>query len=408
MKIEIITIGDELLIGQIVDTNSAWMARELTEYGFEIVAITTVGDNAQMIEHALNIGFGRADVLLLTGGVGPTKDDITKNTLCRYFHTQLVFNEEVLNTIHAVFSHKNLDINELTRSQVFVPEGCTVIPNKVGTAPILWFERDGKILVSMPGVPFEMKTAMIEEIIPRLQQHFRAETYLKRSFLVSDISESALAIKLSDFEKELPKGLSLAYLPSFGIVRLRLWARGKEHAVLLQQQAEKLISILGDLLVAEGDAPLEELLGNALRKKRFTVSTAESCTGGYIAHRITTVAGASDYFKGSIVAYSNEVKSDLLHVAADVLEKHGAVSRPVVEQMASSVASLLKTDCSIAVSGIAGPSGGTDEKPVGTVWICTRCNTAILSKLYHTGTIREENISRTANMGMLQLLKMLK
>jgi len=408
MKIEIITIGDELLIGQIVDTNSAWMARELTEHGFEVVAITTVGDNAQMIEHALDIAFGRADVLLLTGGVGPTKDDITKNTLCRYFHTQLVFDEEVLNTIRTVFSQKNLEINELTRSQAFVPEGCTVIPNKAGTAPILWFERDNKILVSMPGVPFEMKTAMTDEIIPRLQKHFRTETYLKRSFLVSDISESALAIKLSDFEKELPEGLSLAYLPSFGMVRLRLWVRGKEHDVLLQEQAEKLVRILGDLLVAEGDAPLEELLGAALREKHLTISTAESCTGGYIAHRITSIAGASDYFKGSVIAYSNEVKKNLLNVSANVLAKHGAVSQPVVEQMATRVASLLETDCSIAVSGIAGPSGGTKEKPVGTVWICTRYNNTLLSKLYHTGTVREENISRTANMGMLQLLKMLK
>ncbi len=408
MKIEIITIGDELLIGQIVDTNSAWMARELTAHGFEVVAITTVGDNAQMIERALDIAFGRADVLLLTGGIGPTKDDITKNTLCRYFHTRLVFDESVLETIRTVFSQKNLEINELTRSQAFVPEGCTVIPNTAGTAPILWFERNRQILVSMPGVPIEMKTAMTNEIIPRLHRHFPTETYLKRSFLVSDISESALAIKLSDFEKELPEGLSLAYLPSFGMVRLRLWARGNEREKEMHAQAEKLIRLLGDLLVAEGDASLEELLGNALREKHLTVSTAESCTGGYIAHRITTVPGASDYFMGSVIAYSNEVKRALLHVAADVLEKHGAVSRPVVEQMAANVASLLKTDCGIAVSGIAGPSGGSDEKPVGTVWICTFYQGKKHAQLYHTGTLREENISRAANMAMLQLLKMLK
>jgi len=226
--------------------------------------------------------------------------------------------------------------------------------------------------------------------------------------LVSDISESALAIKLSDFEKELPEGLSLAYLPSFGMVRLRLWARGNEREKEMHAQAEKLIRLLGDLLVAEGDASLEELLGNALREKHLTVSTAESCTGGYIAHRITTVPGASDYFMGSVIAYSNEVKRALLHVAADVLEKHGAVSRPVVEQMAANVASLLKTDCGIAVSGIAGPSGGSDEKPVGTVWICTFYQGKKHAQLYHTGTLREENISRAANMAMLQLLKMLK
>lgn len=407
MKIEIITIGDELLIGQIVNTNSAWMAGELTKLGFEVIAVTSVGDDAQMIENVLDIAFGRADILLLSGGLGPTKDDITKRTLCRYFHTRLVFKEEVINTIRTVFSHKDFDLNELTRSQAFVPENCIVIPNKVGTAPILWFERNHKILVAMPGVPFEMKTAMTEDIIPRLQKRFHTEPYLKRSFLVAGIPESALAMKLSDFEKELPEGLSLAYLPSFGMIRLRLSARGKKYEQAIDRQAEKLIRLLDNLLVAETDATLEELLGNVLREKHLTVSTAESCTGGYIAHRITSIAGASDYFTGSIIAYSNEIKKNLLHVDSTVLTSYGAVSQPVVEQMAVNVSSLMQTDCSIAVSGIAGPAGGTKEKPVGTVWICTHYKGKILSKLYHTGNNREENISRTAHMGMLQLLKMI-
>ncbi len=407
MKIEIITIGDEILIGQIVDTNSAWMAQQLTGNGFEIKTITSVGDNAQMITDALDIAFGRADVLLVTGGVGPTKDDITKNTLCAYFNTKLVFNEEVLQNIRDMFSKRNIQLNELTRNQALVPENCTVIQNRAGTAPILWFERNGKILVSMPGVPFEMKTAMENEIIPRLLKTFSSEDYHKRSFSVAGISESALALRLQDFEDQLPDGFSLAYLPSFGMIRLRLSARGQSVTTELDQQAGKLKTILGEFFVAEGDASLEELLGEKLREKRLTVSTAESCTGGYIAHRITRIPCASEYFTGSVVSYDNNVKNSVLHVENEVINEVGVVSEQVVEQMAEGVAKLLKTDCSIAVSGIAGPTGGTEEKPVGTVWVCTRFKDQTLAKLYHFGANREENIARTANMAMLQLLDML-
>lgn len=407
MKIEIITIGDEILIGQITDTNSAWMALELTKAGFEIVGITTVGDSAQAITDAIDRAFSQSDILLLTGGIGPTNDDITKNTLCRYFHTRLVFDNEVLENILAIFARRNIQLNELTRNQAFVPENCTVIQNKAGTAPITWFEKNGKVLVSMPGVPFEMKTAMTDQIIPRLKKQFELEDYLKQSYLVSDVTESALAILLADFEKKLPSGISLAYLPSFGLIRLRLFARGAKNSEAFHAEAKKLKALLGDLLVAENEKPLQQLLGDKLKSQHLTLSTAESCTGGVIAHKITSIPGASEYFTGSVISYTNAVKENLLHVNGETIRSFGVVSQPVVEQMAENCAKLLKTDCSIAVSGIAGPTGGSADKPVGTVWVCTYCHGKSTSSQYLTGNSRAENIERAANMAMLQMLKML-
>ncbi|HHV86581.1 MAG TPA: CinA family nicotinamide mononucleotide deamidase-related protein [Petrimonas sp.] len=408
MKIEIITVGDEILIGQIIDTNSAWMAAELTREGFEIVAITTVGDQAQNIIRALDTAFSRADVLLMTGGIGPTKDDITKKTLCNYFNTDLIFDESVFQNINRLFAHKNYKLNELTKNQAFVPKDCTVIQNKAGTAPLLWFEQKGKILVSMPGVPFEMKVAITGEIIPRLRKQFLSIDYLKSSFLVSGITESALAILLEDFEAKLPGNFSLAYLPSYGLIRLRLSAWGKENLPEMEFQEGRLRETLHEVLVADGDQPLEALLGEALRSNNLTVSTAESCTGGSIAHRITLVPGASAYYKGSVVSYDNTVKTSMLDVDSKSIETYGAVSWEVVEQMAQNVSEKLKTDCSIAVSGIAGPDGGTLEKPVGTVWICTRMHNETVTQKYQFGTSREENINRTTNMAILQMIKMLK
>jgi nicotinamide-nucleotide amidase len=407
MKVEIITIGDEILIGQIIDTNSAWMAAELTKSGFEVTSIQSVGDLAQTIIDAIELAFSRADVLLLTGGIGPTNDDITKSTLCRYFNTKLIFSDEVLENIEKIFSHRSIALNDLTRNQALVPEECTIIQNKAGTAPILWFEKGGKVLVSMPGVPFEMKTAMAGDIIPRLQSQFSLEDYLRQSALTAGITESGLAIRLADFEKELPNGISLAYLPSFGMIKLRLFTRNTDDPVLFQQQAEKLKALISDLLVSETEKSLEELLGEKLQAGKLTISTAESCTGGLIAHKITSVAGASAYFRGSIVAYNNEVKKNILNVNKSDLDTFSAVSEEVVVQMAGNCAKLLKTDCAIAVSGIAGPTGGSEEEPVGTIWISTYCRGEILSKKYNVGNSRRENIERSSNMAMLQMLKML-
>lgn len=407
MNVEIITIGDEILIGQIVDTNSAWMANELTKSGFEITEISSIGDNSEAILQCIDLAFERADVLLITGGVGPTNDDITKHTLCQYFHTALVFNDEVLQNIKQIFSKRNFELNPLTRNQAYVPANSTVIQNKVGTAPILWFEKDKKVLVSMPGVPYEMKSAMINDIIPRLQEKFQANKYLRRSFLVSGITESALAIKLTTFENELPNGFSLAYLPSFGMIRLRLSAWGDDKSAEIEQQSRKLKRTLGDLLVDKSEKPLGFLLGKKMKKLKLTLSTAESCTGGYIAHIISVIPGASAYYKGSIISYDNSIKEDLLKVDKTTIKRHGAVSQEVAEEMAISVSEQLKTDCSIAVSGIMGPTGGTAQKPVGTVWVCTKYGSKIISRMYNVGNSREENIYRTANMAILQLLRML-
>ncbi len=405
MNIEIITIGDELLIGQVVDTNSAWMSSMMSNAGFDVVYITSIKDSREAIYTAIEDGFERADILLLTGGNGPTKDDITKSTLCNYFNEQLVFDNEVLENIASLFKERNVELNELTRNQAYVPEKSTVIQNRVGTAPILWFEKDGKVLVSMPGVPFEMRWAMTEEIIPRLTKKFQTKRFLKQVFYTHGISESGLAMHLNDFEEELPAGFGLAYLPGGGIIRLRLSVKGDEHTEEMSKQANKLKELLGDYLLAESDDPLQQILGNTLKDRGLTLSAAESCSGGYIAHLLTNIAGSSAYFMGGVVSYANSAKMNMLNVSEYTLDTYGAVSQEVVEQMAKGAIEAFSTDCAIAVTGIAGPDGGTAEKPVGTVWICTICKDTMVSKKYFFGKSRENNKRRSAVMAMVQMLR---
>ncbi|MDD3555544.1 MAG: CinA family nicotinamide mononucleotide deamidase-related protein [Proteiniphilum sp.] len=407
MKIEIITIGDELLIGQIVNTNSAWMAAELTTQGFGVDAMTTVGDAPGDLLAALDTAFARADILLLTGGVGPTRDDRTKETLCRYFDCPLILNEEVLQHIEQLFQSRKATLNSLTRDQALVPSKATVITNRVGTAPLLWFRKGAQLLVSMPGVPLEMQTAMREEIMPRLSATFRQKAYLRRDYLVGGYSESALATHLSSFEDQLPASFSLAYLPTYGIIRLRLSAWGEEHTATMEQQGKHLRELLGSHCLSESNQMVEQLLGELLQEKRFTLSTAESCTGGYIAHLITSVAGASGHFTGSVVAYDNHIKEILLQVETETLSQKGAVSREVAEQMARGVAAVTGTTCAIAVTGIMGPDGGSEEKPVGTVWVATLCGERLSSREYRVGKSRAQNIERTARLAILQMLMML-
>ena len=407
MKIEIITIGDELLIGQIVNTNSAWMAAELTTQGFGVDAMTTVGDAPGDLLAALDTAFARADILLLTGGVGPTRDDRTKETLCRYFDCPLILNEEVLQHIEQLFQSRKATLNSLTRDQALVPSKATVIPNRVGTAPLLWFRKGAQLLVSMPGVPLEMQTAMREEIMPRLSATFRQKAYLRRDYLVGGYSESALATHLSSFEDQLPASFSLAYLPTYGIIRLRLSAWGEEHTATMEQQGKHLRELLGSHCLSESNQMVEQLLGELLQEKRFTLSTAESCTGGYIAHLITSVAGASGHFTGSVVAYDNHIKEILLQVETETLSQKGVVSREVAEQMARGVAAVTGTTCAIAVTGIMGPDGGSEEKPVGTVWVATLCGERLSSREYRVGKSRAQNIERTARLAILQMLMML-
>ncbi len=407
MKTAIITIGDEILIGQIVDTNSAWMSKKLTEAGYEVEEKISIGDNAQQIKDTIKDAFERVDVILTTGGIGPTKDDITKKTLCEYFGTELVFDESVLTNINQVISNFTT-LNPLTRDQAYVPKDCTVIQNKVGTAPITWFEKGEKVLVSMPGVPYEMKYNMENEIIPRLQTKYNAEAYVSQVLLVGGYTESNLAIHLTDFENNLPEGFGLAYLPSPRLMKLRLFVKGEQRTRELENEVLKLKTLLGDAILAEKDIPLEKILGERLSEKNLTLGTAESCTGGYIAHLITSIAGSSTYFKGSIVSYSNEIKCNVLNVSESNLIEYGAVSESVVLEMAKGAQKTLNVDCVIAVSGIAGPDGGSDDKPVGTVWIATAIKDKIEAKRYQLGKYREANIIGASNTGLLQLLRMIK
>ena len=411
MNVEIIVIGDELLIGQVTDTNSGWIARELNHIGWEVTEITTVRDRSREITDALNSSFGRVDVVLMTGGLGPTKDDITKQTLCDYFGGKLVFDESVFANVEAIFRRRKLTMNDSTRNQAYVPNMCTVIQNPVGTAPVMWFERNGKVLVSMPGVPTEMKTVMKEVVISRLREYFQDHSsILHRTCLVKDFTESRLSETLSDFEAQLPACIKLAYLPTPGVIRLRLTARGDEESYLqkiIDDEFFKLRTILGSHLFCGSDTTLAGALGSILAERGETLATAESCTGGNIAHEITRIAGSSVYFKGSVVAYSNEVKTRVLNVSSEILSGFGAVSRETVLQMVSGVQRLLSSDCAIATSGIAGPGGGSVEKPVGTVWIAVRYGERSEGECFCFEGDREQVIARATQSALLMLIQLM-
>ena len=410
MFAELITIGDELLIGQVVDTNSAWMGRELNNIGIEVLRIVSVRDREEEILEAIDNAMKRVNIVLVTGGLGPTKDDITKQTLCKYFNTELIFSEEVFENVKRVLAGK-IPMNKLNKGQAMVPKNCTVINNPVGSASVSWFERDGKVLVSMPGVPQEMTTVMAESVLPKLHERFQTDVIMHQTFLVQHYPESVLAEKLEAWEVALPDCIKLAYLPKLGIIRMRLTGRGhdrKEVETLLNREKAKLETILGEDIFSEEDIPLEVIIGELLKKRKLTVSTAESCTGGSIAERLTSIAGSSEYFKGSIVAYSNEVKKDLLYVSSETLEKYGAVSEETVIEMVKGAMKALKTDCAVATSGIAGPGGGTPEKPVGTVWIAAGYKNEIRTYKQETNRGRAMNIERAGNNALLMLRDLLK
>lgn len=405
--IEIITIGDEILIGQIVDTNSAWMAVELNKAGFQLAQITSVHDEADHIKKALDEALLRADVVLMTGGLGPTKDDITKQTLCEYFGTKLVFNPDVLENIQQIYHTRQSVMNELTKSQAMVPENCTVIQNRAGSAPITWFEKEGKVIVSMPGVPLEMKKVMSEEIIPRLKKYFKTPAIIHKTVQVYGIPESQLALRLTEWENALPEYLHLAYLPNFGIVKLRLSGAGQDEYKLedaINLQIETLKSILGESIFAYEDKPVEKIIYEKLKISGLTVSTAESCTGGNIAHRLTLIPGISDCFKGSVVAYHNELKINALGVSARDIEQYGAVSSQVATQMAEGARKVMQTDLAVATTGIAGPTGGTDEKPVGTIWISVSSPERTITRSFNFGQFARENFIERSTMAALMML----
>jgi nicotinamide-nucleotide amidase len=405
----IITIGDELLIGQVVDTNSAWMAQELNAAGIWLKRKVAVGDNREDIVKALTDESQQSDIILITGGLGPTDDDITKEILTEYFGGKLVLNEEVLKHIkylfEQVFRRPFIDRNI---KQAEVPDVCTVIHNSRGTAPAMWFEKDNKIFVSMPGVPHEMKGVMTDSVIPALKERFFTQAIVHRTLLTAGIGESFLAEHIKDWEKALPKNIKLAYLPNYGMVRLRLTAIGSDKGILensITEEFQKLQDLVREWMVVNEDLTLQQVIGRILEQHKKFVATAESCTGGYIAHLFTREPGASKHYKGTVVSYANEVKEDLLKVAHNTLATVGAVSEETVRQMVKGALTSLKSDYVVATSGIMGPDGGTPEKPVGTVWIGVGNNSSIETKLFNFRFDRARNIEMTATNALNMLRK---
>ena len=407
----ICTIGDEILIGQIVDTNSSYISRELNAIGIRISGMVSIGDNHDRIIDTLRNELKNNDIVITTGGLGPTKDDITKPTLCRYFGGEMVLDEAVEANVRQVMERRHLKLNEYTRLQAMVPSSCRVIQNEVGTAPLMWFERDGKVLVSMPGVPFELQGMMERAVIPQLLARFNdGEDIEFRTFVVTGIIESALAMRLDEFERNMPHGIHLAYLPEGGIIRLRLTGSSTDARQInddMERLSRELHEILGGHIIADGDKRLPEILGDRLRERGLTLATAESCTGGNIAHQITTIAGSSDYFKGAVVSYTNEVKMSLLGVSEQDIIDHGVVSEPVVRQMAEGACRAIGTDCAIATSGIAGPGGGTPTKPVGTVWMAAKCGDKVVTQVKQLPGDRDRVITRATLEAQLLLLSLL-
>lgn len=411
MTAEIITIGDEILIGQIVDTNSAWIAQQLNRIGIGLVQITSIADQGDAIKNALTSAASRADVIFCTGGLGPTKDDVTKQTLATYFNTSLIRDTHVLAHVESIFSKFNRPMLEVNNKQADVLANAEVLHNETGTAPGMWIEEGGKIYIIMPGVPTEMKYLMENEVLPKLQTLPGQYAILHRSVLTAGIGESFLAEKLQSFEDGLPSHIRLAYLPKFGQVRLRLTGSSLNKQLLEQEIdacRDDMLQLVKPYLVAEGDISLEQQILDILKKHQFSLSTAESCTGGYLSHLITSLPGSSAVFKGGVVSYSNELKQTVLDVEANTLATYGAVSEQVALAMAIGAQQNFQTDYSMAVTGIAGPDGGSAEKPVGTVWIAVAGKQGAKAKLFNFGKVRSANIERSAANALVMLFYLLK
>ena len=404
MNAIIITIGDEILMGQILDTNAQYIARRLTEIGVEVVEELSIPDKREEIYETVDYAMQEADLILVTGGLGPTKDDVTKKVLAEYFGSRLVFNPQALEWLEELLRNRNLPMNENNKSQAFLPDNCRILHNFKGTASGMWFEKGWKSLISMPGVPFEMEHLMDTYVIPDLKAKYPHLQLEYRMLKVYDVPESQLAQHLETWENALGDGLRLAYLPSPGLVKLRITAKG-EAVKHLEDTYESLKKILEGMRYVEGEDALEKQIGDMLRRKGVTVATAESCTGGEIAHMITSVPGSSAYFKGSVVSYANEVKVNVLGVQAADLEREGAVSETVVLQMAEGVKKLMHTDFAVSTSGVAGPDGGTPEKPVGTVWIGVATPDKTFARKFVFSFTRERNIAKAA-VKALELLMM--
>jgi nicotinamide-nucleotide amidase len=406
MLAEIITIGDEILIGQIVDTNSAWMATELNKIGVRVKQISSVSDDREHILKALAEAAGRVSIIFITGGLGPTKDDITKKTLAEYFGVGLVENKEALDNVERIFARYNRPLLEVNRLQAYVPANCEIILNHNGTAPGMWFNHEGVIYVSMPGVPFEMMYMMEEEVLPKIRSTVKLPVIVHKNILTVGEGESFLAERIADIENDLPPYIKLAYLPKLGQVRLRLSAFGEDQESLQKQVddfAGKIIERIGAVFVIDQDIALEKAILDKMAAKGLTLSVAESCTGGYLSHLFTQHAGSSKVFLGGGVTYSNELKESILGVKHETINKYGAVSEETAKEMVEGALLNFRSDFAISVTGIAGPDGGTIDKPVGTVWVAVAGGQKMLIKKYTFGNKRRQNIERSAVMALSML-----
>ena len=401
-----ISIGDELLIGQVINTNAAWLGEHLSDAGFQMDSTLTIGDSEKAILDAFNACMD-ADLVLVTGGLGPTADDITKPTVCKFFNTELEFCQSAYDNLVSLFRRRGFQMSERNRGQALLPKSCEYIPNTYGTAPCMWLEKNGVAFAFMPGVPFEMKGIFTDELLPRIKERFQTIPYEKRVVMTTGIGESFLADKIKDWEDALPDFLSLAYLPQYGMVRLRLSGRHEDARLLhetLNDEVAKLAALIPDYIFAMQDQPIERTVFDLLINKGMTFASAESCTGGNIAHVFTLIPGSSEVFKGTAVTYATPMKTKVLGVPDEMIEKCGVVSQQVVESMATGVRNLMDSDFGVATTGIAGPSGGTDDNPVGTVWIGVASSSGVVSKRFNFGKDRENVINR-ATIAAYELLR---
>ncbi len=405
MRAEIITIGDELLIGQVVDTNSAWMAEQLNAYGIELYQITSVHDSREHIIAALDEAFSRADIVLTTGGLGPTKDDITKHVLCEYFGTHLIEDARVRAHIEKLYKDRPDVLNRLTATQWLVPANAEILENRVGSAPLMVFHKDQKILASMPGVPYEMKIAMEEQILPYIGRV--TASIIHKTLQVTGIAESSLAILLDEYEASMPSSLHLAYLPKDGVIRLRLSSYGDLSENEMQTWFDRLKELTKDYLIAETDEPLEVILGKLLSARHQTISTAESCTGGKLGVLLNKHAGSSVFYNGTIVSYATSVKEQVLGIPSEVIKTHTVVSEEVARAMAESIRKLLNTDFSIATTGIASATGGYTKDEVGTVWIAWATPNGTFAECFRLGKLREQITDRACTKALVKMIQLL-
>lgn len=411
MLAEIITIGDEILIGQIVDTNSAWIAQTLNDHGIRIKQITSVSDSKDHILEALEAASQRAELIIITGGLGPTKDDITKKTLADYFSVGFRRDEGALENVKRIFAKSNRPLLAINEQQADVPQNAIVLQNQNGTAPGMWFETGSHVYVSLPGVPFEMKYLIEEEVLPRAKAHFDLSAIVHHTILTAGLGESFLAEAIADIEDNLPSHIHLAYLPKLGQVRLRLSAYGSDGIALsneIEEYVAKITTRIPEYVIISEDIPLEVAAMNLLKEKNLTLTVAESCTGGFLSHLFTQHSGASSIFLGGAVTYSNELKEKLLNVQQATLQIFGAVSEETVTEMANGASRNFNSDYAIAISGVAGPDGGTEAKPVGTVWVAVAGKTKTITHKYSFSGRRTQNIERAAINSIVLLLKLVK